>query len=172
MTKNTERLTRLAEHVYPLEHMNEQLMDKACWITSDHPFDAVECLRREESLFTMMRWAIQQLEPPCQSAGCLAGYTCALFYDEISPLPKEKSVQDNSTVYRYARNLLGLTPFEARHLFTPARVRLSSITPRQAARAVIRCRDGAPAEWYYGPPKAGEVMPWESVSVPVNDAAS
>ena len=89
--KEKERLTRLAEHVYPLEHLDRRIVEETMYVSSDHPSDAVEYLRPRDSLFTMMRWAIQQGEGPCcQTAGCLAGYTCALFYDERTP---EESIQ-------------------------------------------------------------------------------
>ena len=86
----------------------------------------------------------------CETAACIAGWTCIVLDDEWSPYGYDYKPD------KRARKLLGMTMDEARQLFTPVvgvdvMCNYADITPKDAADTMRRYADTGRVEWLAEP---------------------
>ena len=132
---NKERLTELADYIEKLPHFTKnEIVQKPIMELNIDYFDQIKG-------FNMARWFSDR---ECGTAGCIAGHTISLFASE-----EEKERVLNSPIFlpsAIARNLLDIDSFDALTLFQPNTLSWNQITPKEAAQAIRKLRDGVDPE--------------------------
>ena len=138
---DTERLEQLAQQIENADH----------WITTlDEPYtpEGHSLIRPnpETMAFRLDRWAMECRQPggTCRTAGCIAGFTLALFGDKKDV---ENFNHHHLNIQGIARRLLDLDMATSDILFAPrltdeAERGYLEVRPMEAAEAVRRVADG------------------------------
>ena len=149
---NTERMFKLADALDRVENLfdaSNGTEPRWRFLETDDADDA----RRPLKWFHMAAWrrsvarGQEDGEWECGAAGCVAGWACQLFSSKRSDEPDV--VGDR--VGNKAGELLGLTTFQAKRLFSPREMQLadSPLEARQAATALRKAAAGHPPEHWW-----------------------